>query len=77
MRRKAERERRGSEHSVWAGRQEKYNEGQVRGGIFLDFPFIEQAHPAEAAKRVSYNTISTARGPDNACRYAATARCAD
>jgi hypothetical protein len=39
------------------------------GEVFsLDFLFIEQAHAAEAAKRVSYRSIIAARGPADAER---------
>ena len=40
------------------------------GGVFsLDFLFIEQTHAAEAAKRVSHQSINTVRGPADANRY--------
>jgi hypothetical protein len=39
------------------------------GGVFsLDFLFIEQAHAAEAAKRVLYVSLSVTRGPADAKR---------
>ena len=49
----------------------KKDETARSGKVFsLDFLFIEQAHAAEAAKQVSYRSLSVRRGPADACRYA-------